>query len=302
MANTRLPASGFLVRNLIILLSVLLGLFLWLADALLDWLFFYRGEGSFLDMFVLHIPGHEVYVRTLMLVVFTVFGVYAQRIVRRERDSREAAARLARDKNVLMAELHHRVKNNLAVVSSMLAMQISASRDRGVRRVLEQVQGRFEAMALVHKLLYQRDSMATLNLGAYLETFVRRLERLYAPGEKGIVLGMESQAPATDIPMDTAIPLGLIVNELVGNALTHAFGTGGRGHVDVLFQAPAPGELRLMVRDDGTGLPWGFDPAASGGLGFTIIHALAGQIDADLEVTSDARGTSVALTWEGTSP
>jgi two-component sensor histidine kinase len=189
-------------------------------------------------------------------------------------DRKAAAARQAG----LFEELNHRVKNNLALVMGVLQLQ---ARDAlpAVREELLKAVGRVHSIAQVHQALYMGARRGDVDFGAYLKDLCASLSlSLVADGR----IALEVEAEAIDLPIDTVIPLGMIVNELVTNAVKHAYPPPGTGRVTVDFRRDGDG-LRLLVSDEGRGLP---DVAADGGgrLGMTLVNSLVGQIKGELAV------------------
>jgi hypothetical protein len=152
--------------------------------------------------------------------------IEVQDITQQQRTERELRAAL-REKDVLLQEIHHRVKNNLQVVASLLDMQAEAVADPRVRAAFEDSQARLHAMALIHEQLYQGASLAHLNAADYLRRLSTHLFETYSPPDGRITLELEVEEIALEL--NVAIPCGLMLNELLSNALKHAFPGGGRG-------------------------------------------------------------------------
>ncbi|MBX9634553.1 MAG: sensor histidine kinase, partial [Magnetospirillum sp.] len=215
------------------------------------------------------------------------------RAMRRER-TLTAGLRRALDDNVtLFNEIHHRVKNNLQIVSSMLMIeQIRAGRGPLAER-LQLVAERVSSMALVHTMLYERQEASQVNISAYLNELCRNLAEGHGAAERGIRI--EVTADDSRMSMDDAVPLGLVVNEAVSNALKHAFPDGRPGAIRVGFVGGD--DFVLTVVDDGIGL---HSRPKGNGIGTTIMNSLAGQMDAVTNLTNrkDGSGT-VLLVWRG---
>jgi PAS domain S-box-containing protein len=199
-----------------------------------------------------------------------------------------------REKEVLLKEIHHRVKNNFQVVSSFLSLQASFIEAPELHAIFEECQHRIYAMALVHQHLYQAESLAAIDFGAYLDAFGAYLLRSYAVDPQRIQF--TSTVEPVSLTIDTAIPCGLLVNELVSNALRHAFPQERAGHLWVTLRRAADGQLRLTVRDDGVGLPEGLDFQTASSFGLRLVGLLARQLRATLTLARHP-GTSVTLTF-----
>jgi PAS domain S-box-containing protein len=198
------------------------------------------------------------------------------------------------EKEVLLKEIHHRVKNNFQVVSSFLRLQASFIKAPELHAIFEECQNRIYAMALVHQRLYQAESLASIDFGPYLDALGAHLLRSHGVDPQRIQL--TSTVEHMSLTIDTAIPCGLLVNELVSNALRHAFPPGRAGHLWVTLRREVDGQLRLTVRDDGVGLPEGIDFQTTNSFGLRLVGLLARQLRATVTLGRHP-GTSVTLTF-----
>lgn len=194
------------------------------------------------------------------------------------------------EKELLLREVHHRVKNNMQVISSLLAMQ-STGGDEAVAKKLEESQNRIRSIALIHEQLYRSTELEHIDARAYLETLASQLVQSF--GIEGITLEVEVDALTLDI--DQSMACGLIVNELVTNAVKYAFPGGRRGTIRVSLREGADGERVLEVKDDGRGLD-GPLPARSRSLGMSLIATLARQLRGRHEIDGTS-GTRVRVTF-----
>ena len=198
------------------------------------------------------------------------------------------------EKDVLLQEIHHRVKNNLQIISSLVGMQLRRLQDSSSRETLEQCQHRVQAIALVHEKLYQSSSLASVPLPDYVRSLAQDIMRAASTPKTGVSLDLA--LADISLPIDTAIPCGLILNELITNALKHAFPDGRQGTIRVIAKRLDDGRLQLAVIDNGVGLPASVDVRRCPTLGLQLVHTLAGQLAADYQVVVDG-GTSVHLTF-----
>ncbi|MBZ0151543.1 MAG: PAS domain S-box protein [Planctomycetes bacterium] len=212
-------------------------------------------------------------------------------ITQRKQAEAELRASL-REKETLLREIHHRVKNNMQVVSSLLSLQMQRLGDGGPREAFEECQSRVRTMALIHEKLYVADRLATIAFDEYLRDLSRMILSSYAGGRGDITCELAVEPLHFDV--DTAIPLGLIVHELLGNALKHGLRQRG-GTVRLGLGAVEPGAFRLEVRDDGTGLPAAFDLQQADGLGLRMITSLARQLDGSLRVENGGSGAAFVV-------
>jgi two-component sensor histidine kinase len=199
-----------------------------------------------------------------------------------------------RERDVLLQEVHHRVKNNLQVISSLINMQVRALEEGASRDALVECEARVHAIALVQEKLYQSGDHARVPFAEYARDLAADIFHAVSPANVSLELAVEDVAVAAG----SAIPCGLILNELITNALKHAFPDGRAGTVRVEMTPVNGTGLRLAVGDDGRGLPAGFDMGTSSSLGLHLVRMLAGQLDASLEVEG-ARGTCFRVTVPG---
>jgi PAS domain S-box-containing protein len=223
-----------------------------------------------------------------------IIGVSAiVRDISEQKRSESAMKHSLAEKEVLLKEIHHRVKNNLQVVASLLNLQVSAGSSDEQRRALEESVLRIHSMALVHQLLYQSRDLASIDFSGYIRELVGRLGDSFAARESRITFAVS--APGIHLDIDTAVPCGLIVNELVSNSLRHAFPDGRAGHVAVSLGAQEHGFFILTVVDDGIGIP--AEALRGGGsLGLQIVSMLAKQLRGAIEFTR-LGGTRVQITF-----
>ena len=197
-----------------------------------------------------------------------------------------------KEKEILLKEIHHRVKNNLQIISSLLSLQSSTIEDAPTRELVRESQNRVRSMALIHEKLYQAASLARIDFGEYLRSLTRDLFRSYSAG--GVSLKMQAEDVFLDV--DSAIPCGLIVNELVSNALKYAFPQGRGGELLITFARIARDKFALSVTDNGTGLPSDLDVRNPKTLGLQLVAMLINQLHGTLDVVSDG-GTTFMITF-----
>jgi PAS domain S-box-containing protein len=186
-----------------------------------------------------------------------------------------------RERDVMLQEIHHRVKNNLQVISSLISMQVRTLRDDAVRLALRQCQSRVETMAQIHEMLYQSKNYAEVPFSRFIKELVTRV--ISASGESAPTVSIRYDLTDLSLPVDQAIPCGLILNELVSNSLKHAFPNGG-GTIQIALQSFPDQRIELTIIDDGVGIPASYDPAKSKSLGMQLVNTLARQLDGSLDV------------------
>ncbi len=197
-----------------------------------------------------------------------------------ERKRIEEQAREARE--MYIKEIHHRVKNNLQVISSLLFLQSTHSTDPNILEILKESRSRVKSIALVHEKLYRTSEAARLDFGEYVRDLVTDLFRAYCVDQEGI--RVTTVVNDVHLEVETATPCGLIINELVSNALKHAFVGRQSGELLLELESRDAGEFLLTVRDDGIGFPGGFDPQTSKSLGLRLVVDLTRQLDGTVEV------------------
>ena len=195
--------------------------------------------------------------------------------------------RRVQEKDLLLSEIHHRVKNSLQVVSSLLSLEAARIVDPSVSEMLQITQNRIRSMALIHQTLYQSKDFSRVDFHAFLQSFVPTLIQSYSihPEEISLIFHVAE----VRLPIDAAIPCGLIVNELISNALKHAFPGERRGTICVEFAQCMDNSASLSVTDDGVGIPADFDFERSQTLGIQLVYMLTGQLGGTLTVKRSER-------------
>jgi len=207
----------------------------------------------------------------------------------------EERTRDLNEKEVLLKEIHHRVKNNMQVISSLVSLQADGTKDETVREVLKDVTYRVRSMALVHEKLYQSENLAQIDFSDYARSLLNYLWRAHGAVAATVRLTLDLESVL--LPVDTAVPCGLILNELAGNALKHAFKDCDEGEVTVSLCSDEDGGVSLDVRDNGIGLKEGFDWRHSKSLGLRLVQMLSSQLDGNVEFSGEA-GTQFKLDFK----
>ena len=190
-----------------------------------------------------------------------------------------------REKEVLLREIHHRVKNNMQVISSLLNLQSRRIKDSAVLDMFRESQRRIRSMALIHERLYQSSDLSRIEFSEYLRNLATHLFHSYQVDASRVQLRIEAEE--VDLNINTAIPCGLIVNELVSNALKHGFPEGRKGRLQIDLHRVEGDGYTLGVTDDGVGFPRGLDFRRTETLGMQIVNTLASQIEASIELDQE---------------
>ena len=198
------------------------------------------------------------------------------------------------EKEMLLKEIYHRVKNNLMIISSLLSLQSRYIKDEESKNIFKESQNRARSMALIHERLYQSTDLKRIDFGEYIRTLANDLYNTYVLDKSLITLNIDVDDVKLDI--NTSIPLGLIVNELVTNSLKHAFPNSKSGEIDIQFHTQDDKYL-LEVKDNGIGFPKDINYKNTNSLGLRLINSLTEQIDAEVEFDNTS-GSSFKIIFE----
>ena len=230
--------------------------------------------------------------------IFKLNGMDVSVSVARDITERKKAEKLVKkslkEKELLLMEIHHRVKNNLMVISSLLNMQSRQIKDKEVLSLLKDSQSRARSMALIHEKLYS-SNLKQINFGEYIQDFTEELFKTYSTNPN-VTLKMDVEDLMLDI--NTSIPLGLIVNELISNSLKYAFASEDKGTVTVKFHKKDD-VYTLTVGDDGVGIPDDIDCLNTESLGMKLVTSLTEQLDGELKIDT-TNGTCFNISFRET--
>jgi len=187
-----------------------------------------------------------------------------------------------REKEALLREIHHRVKNNLQIVSSLLGLQSRTFDTDELRKAFRESQNRIHSMALLHDMLCRASDLSRIDLAEYARQLAAHLMRSY--GIDGDQIRLRTALESVFLDLDAAVPLGLVINELITNSLRHAFPSGRKGAIRVSLSAAQDRHISLVVEDDGVGLPDQADLLGGSSLGFRLVRLLAEQLKAKIDI------------------
>ena len=200
-----------------------------------------------------------------------------------------------KEKIVLLREIHHRVKNNLQIVSSLLNLQAGYITDKKILQVFKESQTRIRSMALIHEKLYQSRDLDKINFSDYIDSLIKDLIKSYR--SQITRLNIRSETGMIFLEIDQAILCGLIINELISNSIKHAF--KGRAEGEIVVRLSNEDEnYEVIVQDNGIGFPDDFDISTSDSLGLQLVTSLTSQLAGKLEINSDS-GTIVKISFKG---
>jgi len=221
------------------------------------------------------------------------FGICIDIEERRQTEERFQVS--LREKEVLLKEVHHRVKNNLQVIASLVDLQADALQEPALRGVFAEMRDRVRSMALVHEKLYQSENLARVEFADYTRSLLTYLARAHRSAETRVRL--ELKLEPVSLAVGAAVPCGLLLSELVTNAFKHGFRGRSEGKLAAGLRQDADGRVRLRVSDDGVGLPADVDWRQSRSLGLRLVHLLSRQLDAAVEVRQGG-GTDFLITFK----
>jgi len=205
----------------------------------------------------------------------------------------ERQTTLLQARETMLHEIQHRIKNNMQVMSSLLSLQARSASNAETLRTLDETQNRIQSMALLHEVLYQSEDLGMVDFRKYLLRMVEYLVQSYGMNDGRISLHT-SEIDQIGIDLGDALPLGLLISEVISNSLKHAFPEGRRGEVRIQMRRQSTDSVLLLLSDNGIGLPSELDWKTSRSLGLRLVRALAKQLRADLEIRSQD-GTEVKL-------
>jgi two-component sensor histidine kinase len=216
------------------------------------------------------------------------------RDVTERKKSEEQLLAALREKEVLIKEIHHRVKNNLQVITSLLNLQAGHIEDKSLKDSLEQTRNRVRAIATIHDLLYKSGSLARVDMASHIQTLSEDLYSLYgvSPGK----VRVDVQVHNVQLQIEQAIPCSLIVNELLSNAFKYAFPNDKEGQVSIAFERVDAASYRLAIHDNGIGLPQGLNFRDTQSLGLQLINIFVEQLQGSVELIA-AQGTHLEIVF-----
>ena len=227
-----------------------------------------------------------------MLNLLEDFGMErekAEAVNRELRNAEDEIKKSLQEKEALLKEIHHRVKNNLQVICSMLNLQLPYIKDEKAIEIFKESQNRIYSMALIHEKLYLSESLANIDLSEYIRTLITNLFHSYGVTERAIrpYISIDN----VHLGIDMVIPCALIINELVSNSLKHAFPgpkqAEGTGEVHIDLHSGTGDEFTLAVKDNGMGLPRDFEIQRCESLGLKLVSVLAKQLRGDIQIISE---------------
>lgn len=225
----------------------------------------------------------------IALGLISLLSFFLYRLYQKVNSQKRVIEKALTEKDILLREIHHRVKNNLQLVSSLLTMQGRSIDDETAQQAINEGKTRVRSMALIHQDLYNRENLTEISVKNYVEKLTKELFSTYRVDAQKVSLDL--QVEDMDLDVDTLVPLGLIINELITNSLKYAWPNGREGSIKVSLKDES-GNLVLSIADDGIG----YDPTnvRTGSFGSTLISALTSQLEGNLSIETNG-GTKVVL-------
>jgi two-component sensor histidine kinase len=236
-----------------------------------------------------------------LTIVMLVAGFYFNRSRAKQRanqlleEKSEKITRQNAEKEILLKEIHHRVKNNLQIISSLLSMQTRTLMDEQAIDAMKESQSRVKTMALIHEKLYQYDNLSRINMKEYISQLSDFLAHTYRTDKR---IEMEILTDEITLDIDTAVPLGLIANELLSNALKYAFEEVEEGKISVILERSGNDRYMLEVKDTGKGFKQGTDITKYKSLGLKLVQSLTRQLDGNLVILDQKPGTTFKIDFQ----
>lgn len=234
---------------------------------------------------------------TAAVLPFTVPKILT--LVQQAKFSEQVTAKLRASeerKEALLREVHHRVKNNLAVICSLFYLQSTHSKNEKIAEIFAEMENRVHSMALVHESLYRSDNLARVDFAKYAKNLADGILTSHANPNASVSLKTDLE-PVT-VGIDLAVPCGLVLNELISNAFKHGFPDGKGGEIHLKLQSSTDGQCTMSVEDTGVGLPDGMDIAKSRSLGLKLVRLLTQQIRGSFELSGGHPGTLALLKFK----
>ncbi len=239
---------------------------------------------------------------SLFSVLFSVYllgNVFGKNLLRTHHGlykSKMEIEKRIKEKETLLKEIHHRVKNNLQTVSSLLSLQSRNIEDVGMKNIIKSSQNRVISMAMVHEMLYMRDDLSTIEYGSYVQELSEYLLRSLKGSENNVKLSID--IPDIKLGIDTAIPLGLLINETITNALKYGITDENEGEISIVMKQEENNDYILRIGDNGIGFPDTIDHNTTKSLGLKLIHNLTRQLKGTITKDLSKKGTNYIVTFQ----
>ena len=233
---------------------------------------------------------------SILFSVYLLGGVLGKNLLKAHHNlykSRNEIEKRIKEKETLLREVHHRVKNNLQTVSSLLSLQSRSIEDKKMKSIIKSSQNRVISMAMVHEMLYMRDDLSKIEYKSYVKELSEFLIRSIKGAENKVKLNID--IPDIKLGIDTAIPLGLLINEAITNALKYGITDENEGEINIAIKREKNNEYVLNIGDNGVGFPDSVDHKTTKSLGLKLIHNLARQLKGTISKDATKKGTNYII-------
>jgi PAS domain S-box-containing protein len=236
-----------------------------------------RKDGTILDVIIYAVP---------VVVDKSIVGIYGIYVdITDRRQAEESVRRSLKEKEMLLAEVHHRVKNNLAVITGLLELQSYSAENDHAKRILKDSQMRVNSIAMVHEKLYQTENFSEIDINQYFGELAAIIQKTMERSETKVQIDLD--IATINLPIIQAIPCGLLLNEIITNSYKHAFEGREEGSISVCLTKDSEKKIRLIIKDDGIGLPEHSEPSIHSSLGMTLIKTLAKQLNSSFDFRTE---------------
>ena len=259
-----------------------------------------RPMGQGLELYARHKDGSQIPVDITLSPMRsggTTRVLAAVRDMTEHRLAQQKIEESLREKEVLLREIHHRVKNNLAVICSLFYLESTYAKDPHAAQVFRESENRVHSMALVHESLYGSKDLSRIDFSEYARTLATDVLSSYGndKNDRSASVQLKSELEPVIMSIDLAVPCGLILNELISNACKHGFGSSGGGEINLCLMAETDGRCLLRVDDNGVGIPSDLDVNTKKSLGLRLVRSLTKQIRGSFELVRNEPGTSARV-------
>jgi len=265
-------------------------------------LIFWIGEAN-IDFIEDEVPETSKDLFSLISLLFSVYilgGVFGKDILKAHRalkTSKDEIEKRIDEKEMLLREVHHRVKNNLQTVSSLLNLQAKNSSNDAIKNLVSSSQNRVNSMAIIHEMLYVRDNLSQIEFRSYVQELTEYLIKSAEGKSRNVIINID--IPDIRLGIDTAIPLGLLINEAVTNSLKYGFVEKHKGQIDIKLSKQDNGNTYILgISDNGIGFDKELDFRTTKSLGLKLIHNLARQLKGSVKRELSTQGTNYSIAFQ----
>jgi two-component system, sensor histidine kinase PdtaS len=234
-----------------------------------------------------------IVITTILVYAFSkVYAIHKDKALNLSREKERIIAENLKENETLLKEIHHRVNNNLQMMISLLSLKkkfLSESRDS---EIVKEMTDKIYAIALVHEMLYQTDLLSEVNFKAYIREITKHLLASLNAGKR---VSINTDLDEIVLPVETAVPCGILMNEIISNTLKYAFQDRGKGMISIQLKIADSKKCRLQIRDDGIGFDTSAPLNKDHAFGMHLIHILSEQLHGELEISSNNSGTRYTL-------